>query len=87
MGKNWKKFQRKNKFYHNMKWNEKSASTTIKEMLNLDKEKNARTKIVKPKIFNLSDKMFSRYQANNLLRGLKFTPTPKCNNTELKSKI
>ena len=48
----------------------KSASTTAKEMSNKDKEKNARTEIVKPKIFNLSSKTLSRYQTNILLRGL-----------------
>ena len=48
----------------------KSASTTTKEMSNKDKEKNARTEIVKPKIFNSSSKTLSRYQTNILLRGL-----------------
>ena len=65
----------------------KSASTTTKEVSNKDEEKNARTQIVKPKIFNLSSKTLSRYQTNILLRGLKFTPTPKRNNIELKSNI
>ena len=51
----------------------KSASKTTKEMPNEDKEKNPGTEIVKPKIF--------------LLHGLKFTPTPKRNNIELKSNI
>ena len=60
------------------------ASTTTKEMLNEDKEKNARTQIVKSKIFTLSSKMFSRYQDNILFRILKFTPTSKRNNIELK---
>ena len=63
---------------------EKSTSTT-KEMSNKDKEKNAGTEIVIPKIFNSSSKTLSRYQTNILLRGLKFTPTPKRNNIELKS--
>ena len=31
--------------------------------------------------------MLSRYQTNILLHGLRFTPTPTGNNTELKSKI
>ena len=46
----------------------KNASTTTKEMSNEDKEKNAGTEIVKPKIFNLSSKTLSRYQTNILLR-------------------
>ena len=65
----------------------RSASTTTKEMPNKDEEKNARTKIVKLKIFNLSSKTLYRYQTNILLRGLKFTLTPKRNNIELKSNI
>ena len=65
----------------------KSASTTTKEMSNEDEEKNTGTEIVKPKIFNLSSKTLSRYQTNVLLRGLKFTPSPKANNIELKSNI
>ena len=35
----------------------------------------------------MSRKTLSRYQTNILLLGLKFTPTPKCNNIELKSNI
>ena len=35
----------------------------------------------------LSSKTLSRCQTNILLRGLKFTPTPKRNNIELKSNI
>ena len=56
-------------------------------MSNKDKKKNAGTEIVKPKIFNLSSKALPRYQTNILLRSLKFTPTPKCNNIECKSNI
>ena len=52
-----------------------------------DKEKNSRTDTVKSEIFNLSSKTLSRYQTNILLRGLKFTPTPKRNNIELKFNI
>ena len=51
-------------------------------MSNEDKEKKDGTEIVKPNIFNSP-----RYQTNILLRGLKFTPTPKRNNIELKSYI
>ena len=65
----------------------KSASTTTKGMSNEDNEKSTGTEIVKPKIFNLSSKTLSRYQTTILLRGLKFTPTPKRNNIELKSNI
>ena len=65
----------------------KSASTTTKGMSNEDKEKNTGTGIVKPKIFHLSSKTLSSYQTNILLRGLKFTPTPKRNNIELKSNV
>ena len=65
----------------------KSASTIRKGMSNEDKEKNTGTEIVKPKMFNLSTKMFSRCQTNILLRVLKFTPTPKRNNIELKSNM
>ena len=42
------------------------------------------TEILKPKIFNLSSKTLSRHQTTILLRGSKFTPTPKRNNIELK---
>ena len=56
-------------------------------MSNKDKDKNTGTEIVIPKTFNLSSKMLSRYQTNILLRGLKFAPTPKCSNIELKSRI
>ena len=65
----------------------KSPSTTTKGMSNGDKEKNTGTEIVKPKIFNLSSKTLSRYQSNIFSRGLKFTPTPKRSNIELKSNI
>ena len=56
-------------------------------MLKEDNEKSTETEIVKPKIFNLSSKMLPTYQTNILLCGLKFTPTPKRNNIELKSNI
>ena len=64
-----------------------SASTATKRMSNKDEEKNTGTEVVKPKIFNLSSKMLLRYQTNILLHDLKFTPTPKRNNIELKSNI
>ena len=53
----------------------KSAAPTTKGMSNKDKEKNSRTEIVKPKIFNLSSKTLLMYQTNILLGDLKFTPT------------
>ena len=56
-------------------------------MPNQDEEKNARIEIVKPRIFNLSSKTFSRYEIPILLCSLKFTPKPKRNNIELKSNI
>ena len=56
-------------------------------MANEGKEKNTGTEIIKPKIFNLSSKTLSKYETNILLCGLKFTPTPKRNNIELKSNI
>ena len=56
-------------------------------MSNQNEEKNPRTKIVKPKIFNLSSKTLSRYQTGILLHDLKITPTPNRNNIELKSNI
>ena len=65
----------------------KSASTTTKGMPNEDNEKRTGTEIVKPKTFNLSNKTLSRYQTTILLRGLKFIPTPKRNNIELKFSI
>ena len=65
----------------------KKSASTAKGISNEDNEKNTRTEIVKPKIFNLSSKTLSRYQTNILLCGLKFTPTPKRNNIELKSNI
>ena len=43
--------------------------------------------IVQPKIFNLSKRTLSRCQVNILLRGLKFTPTPKRNIIQPKSDI
>ena len=39
----------------------KSARITTKGMPNEDKEKNNRTEIAKPKIFNLPSKTLSRY--------------------------
>ena len=63
----------------------KNASTTKKEMSNRDKEKNIRTEILEPNIFNFSSKRLSRYRINTLLCDLKFTPTSKCNNIEVKS--
>ena len=65
----------------------KSASTATKGMSNDDNEKSTGTEIVKPKMFNFSSKTLSRYQTTIFLRGLKFTPTPKRNNIELKSNI
>ena len=65
----------------------KSASATRRGMSNETNKKSTGTEIVKPKIFNLSSKTLSRYQTTILLRGLKFTPTPKHNNIELKSNI
>ena len=56
-------------------------------MSNKENEKSTGTETVKPKIFNLSSKTLSRYQTNILLRDLKFTPTPKRNNIELKANI
>ena len=53
---------------------------------NKDREKNARTQTVKLKI-NFSSEKQSGYRSNILLRGLKFTPTLKHNNIELKSNL
>ena len=77
----------KEKINNTTKGNEmkKRTSTRTKEMSKQDEEKNPRTQIVKPKIFSLSSKTLARYPTNVLLRGLKFTPTPKPNNIELKS--
>ena len=58
----------------------KRAIARTKE--NKDREKNARTQTVKP----TSEKL-SGYRSNILLRGLKFTPTLKRNNIELKSNL
>ena len=52
-----------------------------------EKEVKSQQEIVQPKIFNLSKKTLPRYQVNILLRGLKFTPTPKRNIIQLKSDI
>ena len=54
-------------------------------MSNKENEKSTGTETVKPKIFNLLSKTLSRYQTNILLHDLKFTPTPKRNNIELKA--
>ena len=56
-------------------------------MSNEDKEENTGTEVAKAKIFNLLNKTLFRYQPSFLLRGLKFTPTRKGNNIELKSNI
>ena len=56
-------------------------------MSNKENEKSTGTETVKPKIFNLLSKTLSRYQTNILLHDLKFTPTPKRNNIELKANI
>ena len=56
-------------------------------MSHQDEEENAKTQIVKPKLFNLSSKTFSSYQTNILLRGSKYTPTPNRNNIELTPNI
>ena len=56
-------------------------------MSNEHKEKNTRTQVYKPKLFNLSRKKLTRYHANILLGGFKFKPTPMHNNIELKSNI
>ena len=84
---NWMIYKERNTYYYERKWNEKSASTTTKEIPNEDKEKNAGTEIVKPKISNLLSKTLSRYKTNILLRRLKFTTTPERNKNELKSNI
>ena len=52
-----------------------------------EKEVKSQQEIVQPKTFNLSKKTLSKYQVNILLRGLKFTPTPKRNTIQLKSDI
>ena len=65
----------------------KSASANTKGILNEDIEKSTRTEIDKPRIFTLSSKMLSKYQTTILLCDLKFTPTRKHNNIELKSNI
>ena len=57
---------------------------TTEEMSNQDEDKGAKTKIVKPKIFNFSNKTLSTYEPNILLRDLKVTPTPNFNNIDLR---
>ena len=52
-----------------------------------EKEFKSQQEIVQPKTFNLSKKTLPRYQVNILLRGLKFTPTPKRNIVQLQSDI
>ena len=71
----------------NRNYLKKSASTTTKGISNEDNEKCTGTEIDKPRIFTLSSKMLSTYQTTILLRDLRFIPTPKRNNIELKSKI
>ena len=56
-------------------------------MSHQDEEENAKTQIVKPKLFNLSSKTFSSYQTKILLHGSKYTPTPNRNNIELAPNI
>ena len=83
--KNCLNYEEKTNTTTNRNYMKKSASTTTKGMSNEDNEKSTGTEIVKPKIFNLSSKTLSRYQTAILLCSLKFTPTPKRNNIELKS--
>ena len=45
---------KKHKYHHTKKCNEKSACTTTEEMLNQDEKENARILIIKLKVFNLS---------------------------------
>ena len=65
----------------------KNASTTTKEISSQDEEKNARTKAVKPKAFNLPSQILPWYQTNILSNGLKFTTTTRHNNIALTSNI
>ena len=44
-------------------------------------------KLTKPKIFKLSDKVFSQQLVNILRRGLKFTPIPLSNKIELENDV
>ena len=78
-----------NKNHSKMKQQEK---TLLKQKNNykqikIEKEVKSQQEIVQPKIFNLSKRKLSSYQVNILLRGLKFTPTPKRNIIQLKSDI
>ena len=56
-------------------------------MSNEHKEKNTRTQVCKPKLFNFSRKKLTRHHANILLGDFKFKPTPMHNNFELKCNI
>lgn len=71
-----------------MQKNSKNRNKNIpKEISSQNEQNSTATQIVKPKIFNLSHKALSRYQISILLRGLKFTPTPKRNDNLRKSNI
>ena len=72
-----------------MKQQEKTLLKQKNNYKQIEEENEAKSQqdIVQPKIFNLSKKTLSRYQVNILLRGLKFTPTPKRNIIQLKSDI
>ena len=72
-----------------MKQQEKNLLKQNNNYKQIEEEKQVKSQqeIVQPKIFNLSKKSLSRYQVNILLRGLKFTPTPKRSIIQLKSDI
>ena len=78
-----------NKNYDKIKQQEKNLLKQKNNYKQTEEEKEVKSQqeIVQPKIFNLSKKTLSRYQVNILLRGFRFTPTPKRNIMQLKSDI
>ena len=78
-----------NQNHSKMKQQEKNLLKQKNNYKQIEEEKDVKSQqeIVQPKIFDLSKKTLPRYQVNILLRGLKFTPTPKRNIIQLKSDI
>ena len=79
----------KNKNHSKKKQQEKNLLKQKNNYKQIEEEKEVKSQqeIVQPKLFNLSKKTLSRYQVNILLRGLKFTPTPKRNIIQQESDI
>ena len=74
-----KAFLKKFKKQKENKKKEETQSTPTNNKSHHSEEK----KFIQPKLFNLSNTALPKFQTSNLLRGLKFTPTPKSKSIEL----